>query len=160
MPRWNEYNYGDVFSEWHRQQPGLKFVDTDYHEICEKCMSPIIMAETARWNQDEYKDFRVTKSLAQMSNIEAYVILCKVQKLPQDILSAVRKYEERISFAVRALERDTGLKPNEIYQLESVRMKQIHPEETPYKDVSLKGLLRFIWDRRKKHKCKLPSSNG
>lgn len=69
------------YSQWHRQFPGLGFVDIDHVEMCKKCQRPLALIETA---MDIGQDLRgkkafVTAKLAKLAGIPAYRLLYKIE---------------------------------------------------------------------------------
>jgi len=64
------------YSNWHRQQHNLLgFSDIDKVSTCNSCSKPLFLAETVFNNgQGWNKKHKVTKKLAEMAGIPAYII--------------------------------------------------------------------------------------
>ena len=76
------------YSNWHRQQHNLiAMSDCDKVSICNSCLTPLFLAETVfNNNQGWNKPHKVTKKLADMSGIPAFIIW---YKLEEDVLKFV-----------------------------------------------------------------------
>ncbi len=68
------------YSSWHRQQHGiLGFSDIDQVSTCNACSKPLFLAETVFNNGQGYnKPHKVTKQLAEMAGIPAYIVWYKL----------------------------------------------------------------------------------
>ena len=68
------------YSHWHRQQHNcLGFSDIDQVGMCNSCLEPLFLAETVFNNgQDFIKPHKITKRLAEMASIPAFVIWYKL----------------------------------------------------------------------------------
>ena len=62
-----------VYNLWHRQFPGLGFVDIDHVEMCKRCQQPLALIETARDTGIalDYKKAHVTQNIARRLGIPA-----------------------------------------------------------------------------------------
>ena len=68
------------YSSWHRQQHNcLGFSDIDQVSTCNACLEPLFLAETVFNNgQDFKKPHKITKRLAQMAGIPAFIVWYKL----------------------------------------------------------------------------------
>ena len=68
------------YSIWHRQQHNcLGFSDIDQVGMCNSCLEPLFLAETVFNNgQDFIKPHKITKRLAEMAGIPAFLVWYKV----------------------------------------------------------------------------------
>jgi hypothetical protein len=68
------------YSNWHRQQHNcLGFSDIDQVGTCNSCLEPLFLAETVFNNgQDFIKPHQITKRLAVMAGIPAFIIWYKL----------------------------------------------------------------------------------
>ena len=68
------------YSNWHRQQHNcLGFSDIDQVGTCNSCLKPLFLAETVFNNgQGFVKPHQITKKLAEMASIPAFVIWYKL----------------------------------------------------------------------------------
>ena len=68
------------YSNWHRQQHNLLgFSDIDQVSTCNACLKPLFLAETVFNNgQGWNKPHKVTKQLAEMAGIPAYIVWYKL----------------------------------------------------------------------------------
>ena len=68
------------YSNWHRQQHNcLGFSDIDQVSTCNACLEPLFLAETVFNNgQDFNKPHKITKRLAEMAGIPAFIIWYKL----------------------------------------------------------------------------------
>ena len=68
------------YSTWHRQQHNcLNFSDIDQVSCCNACLEPLFLAETVFNNgQGWHKPHKITKRLAEMSGIPAFLIFYKL----------------------------------------------------------------------------------
>ena len=74
MARYNYFNIGDHFSEFHRKFDGLAGLDLDFIEICQKCQEPLAMFETAVDKGQTYKTTTVTEKIAIACKVPAYLV--------------------------------------------------------------------------------------
>jgi hypothetical protein len=74
MARYNYFNIGDHFSEFHRKFDGLAGVDLDFIEICKKCQEPLAMFETAVDKGQTYKTTTVTEKIARACKVPSYLV--------------------------------------------------------------------------------------
>ena len=67
------------YSIWHRQQHNLLgFSDIDEVAMCNACLEPLFLAETVFINgQDFIKPHKITKRLAEMAGIPAFIVWYK-----------------------------------------------------------------------------------
>jgi len=84
MARYTYFETGDPFSEWHRQQQGIRQIDIDGCEVCEHCYSPLALSETAYDKGQSFKAFWTTRLLALKANIPAYLILYEVDEASEN----------------------------------------------------------------------------
>ena len=70
------------YSNWHRQQHNLiAMSDCDKVSICNSCLTPLFLAETVfNNNQGWNKPHKVTKKLADMAGIPAFIVWYKLMK--------------------------------------------------------------------------------
>ena len=68
------------YSTWHRQQHNcLGFSDIDQVSTCNACLEPLFLAETVFNNgQDFKKPHKITKRLAEMAGIPAFLVWYKL----------------------------------------------------------------------------------
>lgn len=74
MARYNYFNIGDHFSEFHRKFDGLAGLDLDFIEICQKCQEPLAMFETAMDKGQSYKTTTVTEKIAKACKVPAFLV--------------------------------------------------------------------------------------
>jgi hypothetical protein len=84
MARLNYFNKGDLYSEWHRniQDDSFKMLDLDCIEysVCSRCKGKTIhfIAETCMYKGSLYKNTDMTRQMANMMGVTAYLIFyCK-----------------------------------------------------------------------------------
>ena len=68
------------YSNWHRQQHNsLHFSDIDQVSCCNACLTPLFLVETVFNNGQGYKKpHKVTKKLAEMAGIPAFILWYKL----------------------------------------------------------------------------------
>lgn len=75
----NRERYGTrdlTYSRWHREQGNhLTYVDIDSVEYCRMCKQPLALIETGQDVGQSYKCMTVTRNLARMSHLPAYLVL-------------------------------------------------------------------------------------
>ena len=79
--RWEKTGERDLaFSSWHRLTcpDGWGMIDADFVAYCKDCEQPLFLIEHARDVGQSYKTFRVTKQLARMAGIPAFLILYRL----------------------------------------------------------------------------------
>ena len=74
-----EEKYGErdlCFSGWHRYHlhENLDYIDLDCIEYCHRCWKPLALIELAQDVKQKKKPVIVTKTLAQMASIPAYLV--------------------------------------------------------------------------------------
>jgi len=80
MARWNYFNKGDLYSEWHRniQDNTFKMLDLDCIEysVCSRCNNKTIhfIAETCMFKGSLYKNTDITRLISNMMGVPAYLI--------------------------------------------------------------------------------------
>lgn len=74
MARYNYFNIGDHFSEYHRRFDGLAGLDLDFIEICQKCQEPLAMFETAVDKGQTYKTTTVTEKIARACKVPSFLV--------------------------------------------------------------------------------------
>jgi hypothetical protein len=80
MARNNYFNRGDLFSEFHRsiQDDTFKFLDLDaiFYNHCKRCNNKQILfiAETAYFKGNLFKSTDITRLMAKMMGVPAYLI--------------------------------------------------------------------------------------
>ena len=74
MARYNYFNIGDHFSEFHRKFDGLAGLDLDFIEICQKCQEPLAMFETAMDKGQTYKTTTVTEKIARACKVPSFLV--------------------------------------------------------------------------------------
>jgi hypothetical protein len=74
LARYNYFNIGDHFSEYHRLFDGLAGLDLDFIEICKKCQEPLAMFETAVDKGQTYKTTTVTEKIARACNVPSFLV--------------------------------------------------------------------------------------
>jgi hypothetical protein len=74
VARWNYFNRGDHYSEWHRQYDGIAYIDIDSVECCKKCYQPLAIIETAL-DKGQDKVFTLSKKVADKLEIPGFVVL-------------------------------------------------------------------------------------
>ena len=64
------------YSTWHRQQHNLlNFSDIDQVSSCNACLEPLFLVETVFFNNQKLiKPHKITKKLAEMAGIHAYIL--------------------------------------------------------------------------------------
>ena len=64
------------YSTWHRQQHNcLNFSDIDQVSSCNACLEPLFLVETVFFNNQKLiKPHKITKRLAEMAGIPAYIL--------------------------------------------------------------------------------------
>ena len=64
------------YSTWHRQQHNcLNFSDIDQVSSCNACLEPLFLVETVFYNNQKLiKPHKITKRLAEMAGIPAYIL--------------------------------------------------------------------------------------
>jgi len=102
LARWNYFNTGDPFSEWHRQYEGLAFIDIDFVEICKKCKDVLAVGETAVYKGHYDKKFRITQRVAESLKVLGFLIFYelnnenKIVKFRYRIINPVRDHNYHI----------------------------------------------------------------
>jgi len=77
------------YSHWHRRQhSGLAMIDLDSIEICPACFSPLILLETVKFkNQDFKKGHSTTRQLAIKAKLPAFIVWYKfIGEMPMYVL--------------------------------------------------------------------------
>ena len=74
MARYNYFNIGDHFSEFHRKFEGLAGLDLDFIEICKKCQEPLAMFETAVDKGQTFKTTTVTEKVAIACKVPSFLV--------------------------------------------------------------------------------------
>lgn len=137
------YNRDLSYSIWHRHPnlpKDISWIDIDACEYCDICKEPLALIELAIDVGQEEKPFTVTKKLAEKANIEAYLVLYKL-----DFDNPIKKYSKNAQ----------GNKVKIIhYPVISFRVKQIFPKHTKFYHLSLDRYQKFLTDMRYKHRCR------
>tara|TARA_R100001082_G_C4362382_1_gene160029 strand:+ start:1496 stop:1864 length:369 start_codon:yes stop_codon:yes gene_type:complete len=87
MARYNYFDKGDHYSEFHRQFDGLAMIDIDAIEICKKCKSPLAVIETAYDKGQNFKSFIVTQLVAKSLKVPGLVTLYQVDPKSKEIVN-------------------------------------------------------------------------
>ena len=121
-----------TYSNWHRQPNlprHLSWVDIDACEYCEECKTPLALIELALDKGQAHKTATVTRNLAKMAGVPAYVSLYLLG-------------EEMVQ-------------NGKLWHLEIVRfrMQQIAPIYSEFKIVTPQQYINFLEVLRKRHKC-------
>jgi|TARA_R110000803_G_scaffold85862_1_gene152280 hypothetical protein len=77
MARWNYFDKGDYYSEWHRIYEGIAYIDIDSVECCKKCYEPLAILETAMDKDHDNKAYTLIKKVADEMKLPAFVVLYK-----------------------------------------------------------------------------------
>jgi len=68
------------YSKWHRPPnlpADISFLDIDWVEYCDKCKTPLAICELAQDIGQEHKPTTITRKLAEMAGIPAWLIFYK-----------------------------------------------------------------------------------
>jgi hypothetical protein len=87
MARYNYFNQGDHYSEFHRQFDGLAMIDIDQVEICKKCKNALAVVETAYDVGQNFKSFKVTQLIAERLKVPGLVTLYQVDSKSNEIIN-------------------------------------------------------------------------
>jgi hypothetical protein len=77
MARWNYFDKGDYYSEWHRQYEGIAYIDIDSVECCKECYEPLAILETAMDKDHDKKAYTLIKKVADQMQLPGFVVLYK-----------------------------------------------------------------------------------
>ena len=79
MARYNYFNGGDHYSEWHRSNEGIGMIDIDSIEICTNkgCWQPLAIIETV-FDVGKYNKYtNIVEFIAEKLGIPAYLVYYK-----------------------------------------------------------------------------------
>jgi hypothetical protein len=79
MARYNYFNGGDHYSEWHRSNEGIGMIDIDSVEICTNkgCWQPLAIIETV-FDVGKYNKYtNIVEFIAEKLGIPAYLVYYK-----------------------------------------------------------------------------------
>jgi hypothetical protein len=79
MARYNYYNIGDHYSEWHRQHDGISMIDIDSVEVCKKCGCPLLLIEHSVYKGHDNKQVWMLQKLANMAGVQAWLLFVKLK---------------------------------------------------------------------------------
>jgi hypothetical protein len=74
MARWNYFNRGDHYSEWHRKFEGIAMIDVDSVECCQVCYEPLAIIEVAM-DKGQNKAYTLVKKIADKMQLPGFVVL-------------------------------------------------------------------------------------
>lgn len=138
MARSRKYREDLTYSEWHRDRlrqlyerigHRLDMADRDWTEFCHHCKIPFaIMEEVVDRGQNlNEKSTRVTRNLARMAGVEAYLIAPRTER-PRDIQDEINRLQDLI----------TELESK--HPIVEFHVKELYPEHT-----SLRSLTPEQW---------------
>jgi len=108
MARWNYYNRGDRYSEWHRQFEGIAMIDVDSVECCKTCYEPLAVIETAMDKGGQHKAYTLVKKIADKMQIPGFVVLYTVNG-EQITQFRIKRVSPEVSKTYRIAEPDLWL---------------------------------------------------
>lgn len=88
MARYNYFNGGDHYSEWHRSNEGIGMIDIDSVEICTNkgCWQPLAIIETV-FDVGKYNKYtNIVEFIAEKLGIPAYLVYYKPSNADTDSL--------------------------------------------------------------------------
>jgi len=107
MARWNYFNQGDHYSEWHRQFDGIAMIDVDSVECCKVCYEPLAIIEVAM-DKGQDKAYTLVKKIADKMQIPGFVVLYTVQE-EKIIQFRIRRVSPEVSKTYRTAEPELWL---------------------------------------------------
>lgn len=107
MARWNYFNRGDHYSEWHRQFEGIAMIDVDSVECCKVCYEPLAIIEVAM-DKGQDKAYTLVKKIADKMQLPGFVVLYTVNN--NEITQfRVRRVSPQVSKTYRTAEPELWL---------------------------------------------------
>lgn len=104
MPSAIKERYGErelIYSAWHREQnTHLSMIDLDAIETCKQCKQPLALIELARDVGQLHKTTTITRKLAEMANIPAYLVFYKI-----DIAETITSFRVSQVSPIKGVER-------------------------------------------------------
>jgi len=79
MARWNYFNRGTKYSEWHRRHENIGMIDIDSVECCinKGCWQPLAIIETVYDIGKYYKTTTIVETIAKALNIPCFLVFYK-----------------------------------------------------------------------------------
>ena len=87
---WFSDQVQNPYSKWHRQFDGIAYIDIDAVECCKYCTEPLAVLELTKDIGQEYKTFKLTKTVADRLGVPGFVIYYKTKDIVTDEIISFR----------------------------------------------------------------------